>query len=187
MAAPISSIALASEYVLTVGWVGGVRPAVCPLGCGPSMRKFPLELSSFIMTQSPYERLVTRSVSALLTGSSRQRLNGLIADWTGAVLVSVDCSGFHILFTRFAPGPSLLLCAKHLFVAPTAEVQAIVAPAHLEQSEARDLGSWSVVETPISAIVQSNETSRRLKCWEARQRRKSGVPSFPEGRFRPLG
>ena len=113
MAAPISSIALASEYVLTLGSVGGVRP----LGCGPSMRKFPLELSSFIMTQSPYERPVTRSVSALLTGSSRQRLNGFIADWTGTVLVPVDCSGFHILFTRFAPDPSLLLCAKHLFVA----------------------------------------------------------------------
>src|SRR5262249_35761474 len=112
MAAPISSIALASEYVLTLGSVGGVRP----LGCGPSMRKFPLELSSFIMT--------------------------------------------------------------HLI--PIAEVQAIVAPAHLEQSEARDLG----VETPVSAIVQNNETSRRLKRWEARQRRKSGVPSFPEGRFR---
>src|SRR5262249_35798094 len=113
MAAPISSIALASEYVLTLGSVGGVRP----LGCSPSMRKFPLELSSFIMTQSPY---VTRSVSALLTGSSRQRLNAFIADWTGTVLVPVDCSGFHILFTRFAPGPSLLLCAKHLFVAARA-------------------------------------------------------------------
>ena len=120
MAAPFSSIALASEYVLTLGSVGGVRPAICPLGCGPSMRKFPPELSSFIMTQSPYERPVTRSVSALLTGSSRQRLNGFIADWTGPVLVPVDCSGFHILFTRFAPGPSLLLCAKHLFVAARA-------------------------------------------------------------------
>src|SRR6516165_9211354 len=118
MAAPFSSIALASEYVLTLGSVGGVRPAICPLGCGRSMRKFPLELSSFIMT--------------------------------------------------------------HLI--PIAEVQAIVAPAHLEQSEARDLG----VETPVSAIVHNNETSRRLKRWEARQRRKSGVPSFPEGRFRPL-
>jgi len=70
---------------------------------------------------------------------------------------------------------------------PIAEVQAIGAPAQLEQSEARDLGSWSVVETPVSAIVQNSETSRRLKRWEARQRRKSGVPSFPEGRFRPLG
>jgi hypothetical protein len=60
MAAPISSIALASEYVLTPGRVGGV-----PLG--------------FIMTQSSYERPVTRSVSALLAGSSRQRLNGFIA------------------------------------------------------------------------------------------------------------
>jgi len=120
MAAPFSSIALASEYVLTLGSVGGVRSAICPLGCGPSMRKFPLELSSFIMTQSPYERPVTRSVSALLTGSSRQRLNGFIADWTGPVLVPVDCSGFHILFTRFAPGPSLLLCAKYLFVAARA-------------------------------------------------------------------
>ena len=69
---------------------------------------------------------------------------------------------------------------------PIAEVQAIVAPAHLEQSEA-DLGSWSVVETLGSAIVQKNETSRWLKRWEARQRRKSGVASFPEGRFRPLG
>src|SRR5215467_6083773 len=112
MAAHFSSIALASEYVLTLGSVGGVRPAICPLGCGPSMRKFPPELSSFIMTQSPYERPVTRSVSALLTGSSRQRLHGFIADWTGTVLVPVDCSGFHILFTRFAPGPSLLLCAN---------------------------------------------------------------------------
>ena len=120
MAAPFSSIALASEYVLTLGSVGGVRPAICPLGCGLSMRKFPLELSSFIMTQSPYQRPVTRSVSALLPGSSRQRLNGFIADWTGPVLVPVDCSGFHILFTRFAPGPSLLLCAKHLFVAARA-------------------------------------------------------------------
>jgi hypothetical protein len=59
MAAPICSIELASKYVLTPGWVGGV-----PVG--------------FIMTQSPYERPVTRSVSALLTGSSRQRLNGFI-------------------------------------------------------------------------------------------------------------
>jgi hypothetical protein len=30
------------------------------------------------MTPSPYERPVTRSVSALLTGSSRQPLNGFI-------------------------------------------------------------------------------------------------------------
>src|SRR6516164_8815581 len=78
IAAPISSIALASEYVLTLGSVGGVRPAICPFGCGPSMRRFALELSSFIMTQSSYERPVTGSVSALLTGSSRQRLNGFI-------------------------------------------------------------------------------------------------------------
>src|SRR5262249_33118689 len=60
----------------------------------------PLELSSFIMTQSPYERPVTRSVSALLTGSSRQRLNGFIADWTGTVLVPVDCAGFRQTFVR---------------------------------------------------------------------------------------
>ena len=59
MAAPISSIALASEYMLTPGRVGGV-------------------LLGFIMTQSPYERPETYSVSALLTGSSRQRLNGFI-------------------------------------------------------------------------------------------------------------
>ena len=59
MAAPISSIVVASEYVLTPGWVGGV----------------PLD---FTMTQSPYERPVTCSVSDLLTGSSRQRLNGFI-------------------------------------------------------------------------------------------------------------
>jgi hypothetical protein len=59
MAAPISSIELASEFVLTPSWVGAV-----PLG--------------FIMTQSPYEGPVTRSVSALLAGSSRQRLNGFI-------------------------------------------------------------------------------------------------------------
>jgi hypothetical protein len=75
--------------------------------------------------------------------------------------------------------------ARHARLIPIAEVQAIVAPAHMEESEA-DLGSWSVLETLGSAIVQKNETSRRLKRWEARQR-KSGVPSFPEGRFRPLG
>ena len=77
--------------------------------------------------------------------------------------------------------------ARRARLIPIAEVQAIVGPAHLEQSEARDLGSWSVVETLGSAIVQKNETSRRLKRWEARQRRKGGAPSFPEGRFRPLG
>ena len=70
---------------------------------------------------------------------------------------------------------------------PIAEVQAIVAPAHLEQSEARDLGYWSIVETSESAVVQDNETSRRLKRWKARQRKKDGVLSFPDGRFRPLG
>jgi hypothetical protein len=80
----------------------------------------------------------------------------------------------------------MMRLARRARLIPIAEVQAIVAPAHLEQSEA-DLGSWSVVETLGSAIVQKNETSRRLKRWEARQRRKSGVPSFPEGRFRPLG
>ena len=52
--------------------------------------------------------------------------------------------------------------ARRARLIPIAEVQAIVAPAHLEQSEARDLRSWSVVETPESAIVQENETSRRL-------------------------
>jgi hypothetical protein len=77
--APISSIALTSEYVLTLGSVGGVRPAICPFGCAPLMRRFTLELSSFIMTQLPYEWPLTRSVSALLTGSSRQPLNGFIS------------------------------------------------------------------------------------------------------------
>src|SRR5262249_41755673 len=104
MAAPFSSIALASEYVLTLGSVGGVRPAICPLGRGPSMRKFPPELSSFIMTQSPYERPVTRSVSALLTGSSRQRLNGFIADWTAlswSRLIALDFT-FCLLGLRLA-------------------------------------------------------------------------------------
>jgi hypothetical protein len=81
----------------------------------------------------------------------------------------------------------MMRLARPAGLIPTAEVQAIVAPAHLEQSEARDLGSWSLVETLGSAIVQKNETSRRLKRWEARQRRESGVPAFPEGRFRPLG
>jgi hypothetical protein len=80
----------------------------------------------------------------------------------------------------------MMRLARRARLIPIAEVQAIVAPAHMEQSEA-DLGSWSVVETLVSAMVQNNETSRRLKRWEARQRRKSGVPSFPEGRFRPLG
>jgi hypothetical protein len=56
MAVPISSIALASEYVLTPGWVGGVRPTVCPFGRGALMRKLALELSGFIMTQSPSEQ-----------------------------------------------------------------------------------------------------------------------------------
>jgi hypothetical protein len=75
--------------VLTLGSVGGVRPAICPFNCAPLMRRFALELSTFIMTQLPYEWSVTRSVSALLTGSSRQRLNWFIevpqsrSDWTG--------------------------------------------------------------------------------------------------------
>jgi len=56
MAAPISSIELASEYVLTPSWVGGVRPTVCPFGRGALMRKLALELSGFIMTQSPSEQ-----------------------------------------------------------------------------------------------------------------------------------
>ena len=80
----------------------------------------------------------------------------------------------------------MMRLARRARLIPIAEVQAIVALAHLEQSEA-DLGSSGVVETLVSATVQNNETSRRLKRWEARQRRKSGVPSFPEGRFRPLG
>ena len=159
------------------------------------------------MTNRPYERPVTRSVSALLTGSSRQRLNGFIgvpssSDWTGPVLVPVDCSGFDICLVA-APDPRLVTLrqtfvgrcqsiavmtrlARRARLIPIAEVQAIVTLVHMEQSEA-DLGSWSVVETLGSAIVQKNETSRRLKRWEARQRRKSGAPSFPEGRFRPLG
>ena len=41
------------------------------------------------MTQSPYERPVTRSVSALLTGSSRQLLNGFI----GSTPVSLGLDG----------------------------------------------------------------------------------------------
>jgi hypothetical protein len=68
-----------------------------------------------------------------------------------------------------------------------AEVQAIFAPPAPGESEARDLGSWSIVETPEPAIVWENETSRRLKRWKARQRRKGGVLPFLEGRFRPLG
>jgi hypothetical protein len=32
MAAPISSIEAATEYALTLGSVGGVRPAACPFG-----------------------------------------------------------------------------------------------------------------------------------------------------------
>ena len=95
------------------------------------------------------------------------------------MLVPVDCPGFQICLVA-------LRLARRARLIPIAEVQAIVAPAHMEESEA-DLGSWSVVETLGSAIVQKNETSRRLKRWEARQRRKRGVPSFPEGRFRPLG
>jgi ATP-dependent DNA ligase len=57
----------------------------------------------------------------------------------------------------------------------------------LEQSEARDVGYWSFVETSESAVVQDNEISHRLKRWKARQRKKDGVLSFAEGRFRPLG
>src|SRR5262249_3092182 len=56
------------------------------------------------MTQWPYERPVTCSVSALLTGSSRQRLNGFI----GSTPVSLGL----LRLVR-----DLLLCAKHLLVA----------------------------------------------------------------------
>ena len=84
--------------MLTLGSVGGERPAICPFGCAPLMRRFALELSSFIMTQWPYERPVTRSVSALLTGSSRQRLNGFI----GGTPVSLGLD---------APAPLLLRAA----------------------------------------------------------------------------
>ena len=55
----------------------------------------------------------------------------------------------------------MMWLARPARLIPIAGVQAIVAPAHMEQSEA-DLGSWSVVETLGSAIVQKNETSRRL-------------------------
>ena len=62
---------------------------------------------------------MTRSVSALLTGSSRERLNGFIGvpwspDWTGPVLVPVDCSGFDICLVALRLIRDLLLCAKHL-------------------------------------------------------------------------
>jgi hypothetical protein len=45
----------------------------------------------------------------------------------------------------------------------------------LEQSEARDVGYWSFVETSESAVVQDNEISRRLKRRKARQRKKDRV------------
>ena len=73
------------------------------------------------MTRSPYER-VTRSVSALLTGSSRQSLNGFI--------------GVPPLSRRIGPAPSpmpdLLFRAKHLFLA------AMVAISPAERSRMRN-------------------------------------------------
>ena len=90
------------------------------------------------MTQWPYERPVTRSVSALLTGSSRQLLNGFI----GSTPISLGLDAPAPLLLRAALVPvgsslidglsgcrisyllvalrlirDLLLWAKHLFVA----------------------------------------------------------------------
>src|SRR5262249_39310282 len=41
--------------------------------------------------------------------------------------------------------------------------------------------------TPTATLCETISASRRSECWEARQRSKSGVRSFPAGRFRPPG